>query len=37
MTVTFEKHDNELILCYAPTMGVEDILKRLSTGGKCAW
>ena len=32
MTVTFEKRDTELILCYAPAMGVEDILKRLSTG-----
>lgn len=32
MSISFEQKDNELILCYAPAMGVEDILKRLSTG-----
>lgn len=32
MTISFERKNDELILCYAPAMGVKDILKRLSTG-----
>lgn len=30
MSVTFEKRNNELILCYSPAMGISDITKRLS-------
>ena len=35
MVITFEKHEKELILCYAPTMGIEDILKRLFEEKAC--
>lgn len=30
MSVFFEKFNNELILCYAPITGIEDICKRIS-------
>jgi len=32
MAISFEKRDNELILCYSPAMGIEDIQNRLSKG-----
>lgn len=30
MSVSFERQNDELILCYAPAMGISDITKRLS-------
>ena len=32
MAIFFEKTNNELILCYAPSMGIDDFLERLSKG-----
>lgn len=32
MAIQFIKNNNELILCYSPAMGSEDILKRISDG-----
>lgn len=32
MTISFEKEDKELVLCYAPTVGTEDIIERLNNG-----
>ena len=31
MGISFEIHDIKLILCYTPTMGIDDIIKRLDT------
>ena len=31
-TLSFEIKGNELLLCYAPVMGIEDIAERLSSG-----
>ena len=31
MTIEFEKVDKELILCYSPAMGADELLNRLST------
>ena len=30
MSVSFERRNDELILCYSPAMGISDITKRLS-------
>lgn len=32
MTISFEKKDNELILCYSPAMGIGELSNRLSSG-----
>ncbi len=31
MGISFEKHNNQLILCYAPAMGIDEIIRRLDT------
>lgn len=31
MGISFEKHNKQLVLCYTPAMGIDDITKRLDT------
>lgn len=32
MSISFERRNNDLILCYSPAMGISDITRRLSMG-----